>query len=274
MAASRLAYTARPLLAHCHATAAAPLAPAPRACTASRSRVHTPALPPAKPAIACPHCCSTRACAPTPRAHACLLPRPRPRAPAPARSCACAAPRCALQRRAAASAACTIHSLCASVRPRRAPLLTSLPAPRPSRSLKLRCPAPARTSSASPTRRARATPGPPVPLARAAALSQHAPHAGPLPGSRVPAPRVPRASARSPGPPPSAARPHLARLTCCRMEERKGGRGERSATGGRRKGDAREKRNRGEREKRLPKDLCAISENQRDLSVKSNFPSI
>jgi hypothetical protein len=65
--------------------------------------------------------------------------------------------------------------------------------------------------------------------------------------------------------------------TAC-VEERKGigvGRGERSAASGRRKeGDAREKRNRGEREKRLPKDLCAISENHRDLSVKSNFPSI
>jgi hypothetical protein len=37
---------------------------------------------------------------------------------------------------------------------------------------------------------------------------------------------------------------------------------------------ARDKKNRGEREKRLPKDLCAISENCRDLSVKQNFPLI
>jgi hypothetical protein len=37
---------------------------------------------------------------------------------------------------------------------------------------------------------------------------------------------------------------------------------------------AREKRNRGEREKRFPKDLCTISENCRDLFVKQNFPLI
>jgi hypothetical protein len=41
-----------------------------------------------------------------------------------------------------------------------------------------------------------------------------------------------------------------------------------AASGGRKEGDARDKRNRGEREKRLPKDLCAISENCRDLFVK------
>jgi hypothetical protein len=34
---------------------------------------------------------------------------------------------------------------------------------------------------------------------------------------------------------------------------------------------AREKRNRGEREKRLLKDLCANLENYRDLSVKHKF---
>jgi hypothetical protein len=33
-----------------------------------------------------------------------------------------------------------------------------------------------------------------------------------------------------------------------------------------------EKRNRGEREKRLPQDLCINLENYRDLSVKHNFP--
>jgi hypothetical protein len=48
--ASRLAYTARLLLARCHATAAAPPAPAPRACTVSCSRVHAPAPPPSAPA--------------------------------------------------------------------------------------------------------------------------------------------------------------------------------------------------------------------------------
>jgi hypothetical protein len=37
---------------------------------------------------------------------------------------------------------------------------------------------------------------------------------------------------------------------------------------------ARKKRNRGERERRLPKDLCANSENCRDLSVKHNFSLI
>jgi hypothetical protein len=41
------------------------------------------------------------------------------------------------------------------------------------------------------------------------------------------------------------------------------------------KGGARgKKKNRGEGEKRFPKDLYAISENYRDLSVKQNFPSI
>jgi hypothetical protein len=56
------------------------------------------------------------------------------------------------------------------------------------------------------------------------------------------------------------------------MEKRKGGRGkgDAAASGGR-KGDAREKRNRGEREKRLPKDLCSISKNCRGLSVKYKF---
>jgi hypothetical protein len=48
--ASCLAYTARLLLARCHATAAAPPASAPRAYTASGSRVHAPAPPPASPA--------------------------------------------------------------------------------------------------------------------------------------------------------------------------------------------------------------------------------
>jgi hypothetical protein len=35
--------------------------------------------------------------------------------------------------------------------------------------------------------------------------------------------------------------------------------------------DAREKRNRGEREKRLPKDLCVNLEKYKDLSVKHKF---
>jgi hypothetical protein len=47
-----------------------------------------------------------------------------------------------------------------------------------------------------------------------------------------------------------------------------------AASGGRKEVDAREKRNRGERENRLPKDLCAISENCRDLSIKHSFSSI
>jgi hypothetical protein len=57
--------------------------------------------------------------------------------------------------------------------------------------------------------------------------------------------------------------------------------GKRSAAWWRRKkGDAREeirqreKKNRKERELELPKDLCAISENCRDLFVKQNFPLI
>jgi hypothetical protein len=64
---------------------------------------------------------------------------------------------------------------------------------------------------------------------------------------------------------------------CCSPDllphgEEEGRQGKRSTAGGRRKeGDAREKRNRGEREKRLPKDLCAILENCRDLSVKHKF---
>jgi hypothetical protein len=59
-------------------------------------------------------------------------------------------------------------------------------------------------------------------------------------------------------------------------ETREGERqGKMSATSGRRKErDAREKRNRGETEKRLPKDLCAISENCKGLSIKHNFSSI
>jgi hypothetical protein len=40
---------------------------------------------------------------------------------------------------------------------------------------------------------------------------------------------------------------------------------------GRKRRGAREKRNRGEREKRLPKDLCVNLENYRDLSVKYKF---
>jgi hypothetical protein len=41
------------------------------------------------------------------------------------------------------------------------------------------------------------------------------------------------------------------------------------------KGGARDKKkNRGEGEKRFSKDLCAISKNCRDLSVKQNFSSI
>jgi hypothetical protein len=44
-----------------------------------------------------------------------------------------------------------------------------------------------------------------------------------------------------------------------------------AASGGRKEGDAREKRNRGEREKRLPKDLCAILDNCKGLSVKHKF---
>jgi hypothetical protein len=47
-----------------------------------------------------------------------------------------------------------------------------------------------------------------------------------------------------------------------------------AASGGRKEGDAREKRNRGEREKRLPKDLCTILENCRNLFVNQNFPLI
>jgi hypothetical protein len=40
---------------------------------------------------------------------------------------------------------------------------------------------------------------------------------------------------------------------------------------GRKRRGAREKRNRGEREKRLPKDLCVNLENCRDLSIKHKF---
>jgi hypothetical protein len=48
----------------------------------------------------------------------------------------------------------------------------------------------------------------------------------------------------------------------------------RKETAGKIRLEAGEKRNRGEREKELSKDLCANSENYRDLSVKSNFSSI
>jgi hypothetical protein len=40
---------------------------------------------------------------------------------------------------------------------------------------------------------------------------------------------------------------------------------------GRKRKGARKKRSRGERERRLPKDLCTISKNCRDLSVKHKF---
>jgi hypothetical protein len=54
------------------------------------------------------------------------------------------------------------------------------------------------------------------------------------------------------------------------VEERKGGRGESPRKGHRIRieEEQRERKNRGEREKRLPKDLCANSENYRDLMVK------
>jgi hypothetical protein len=47
-----------------------------------------------------------------------------------------------------------------------------------------------------------------------------------------------------------------------------------AAGGERKRRGAREKRNRGEREKRLPKDLCVILENCGDLSIKYNFSLI
>jgi hypothetical protein len=42
---------------------------------------------------------------------------------------------------------------------------------------------------------------------------------------------------------------------------------------GRKRKDARKKKNKAEREKRLPKDLCVNLENCKDLSVKHNFSS-
>jgi hypothetical protein len=56
------------------------------------------------------------------------------------------------------------------------------------------------------------------------------------------------------------------------VEIRMGAR-ERDADGGEKEG-AREKRNRGEREKGFPKDLCVNLENCRDLFVKHNFSLI
>jgi hypothetical protein len=47
-----------------------------------------------------------------------------------------------------------------------------------------------------------------------------------------------------------------------------------AAAGGKEKGWAPGKRNRGEGGMEFPKDLCAKSENCRDLFVKQNFPSI
>jgi hypothetical protein len=46
---------------------------------------------------------------------------------------------------------------------------------------------------------------------------------------------------------------------------------ERGAAVGRKRKGARKKKNRGEGEKRFPKDLCTILENCRDLSVKHKF---
>jgi hypothetical protein len=101
------------------------------------------------------------------------------------------------------------------------------------------------------------------------------------------APPVPPASARSPGPAPrlrpratrprgttrprasawpGAARPARACTACSR--------GKTAAREPRENSRERERKNREEREIELPKDLCAILENCRDLSVKHNFPSI
>jgi hypothetical protein len=69
-------------------------------------------------------------------------------------------------------------------------------------------------------------------------------------------------------------------LIPCRPEQQREGGRKGSAARGEKKGDAREgirqrkKKNREERELELPKDLCAILENCRDLLVKQNFPSI
>jgi hypothetical protein len=76
--------------------------------------------------------------------------------------------------------------------------------------------------------------------------------------------------------------PPSATTTCVEERERgKAGRDrERDNAGGEKKAGRqgkirqKERKNRGEREMELPKDLCANSENCKGLSVKQNFPSI
>jgi hypothetical protein len=58
-------------------------------------------------------------------------------------------------------------------------------------------------------------------------------------------------------------------------EQRESGdKDEAAASGGRKEGDAREKRNGGEGWTDFPKDLCVNIENYKGLSVKQNFPLI
>jgi hypothetical protein len=190
------------LLTRCHATAAAPPASAPRACTASHSRVHTPAPPSTAPSrVAAPPRtrCSTRAPGPLPApllAPGCSLPPGSHTCRARARS----ARRCLLtsvcRSRACSSAcapACTTSTtsclLFRSLGPPlpRAPHLRSAP---PARS-------PQRRSSSARARE---------PLCRLHAAPAPAPHARPAAAS-VPAEPPPRAQQLPPAAPPLAHQP-------------------------------------------------------------------
>jgi hypothetical protein len=166
------------LLTCCHATAAAPPAPAPRACTASCSLVHTPAPPSAAP--------SRVAAPPRTRCLHTLLRTPSRTVPAPM-SPACQPAHCpALPHRRAVRAARSSVPAPARCHSRAsAPPLASLP-PRPSR--------------AAP------------PLARAARASARSTRAAPAPAA--PAPAMAPASAR---PDASRVRSPACCLPLCRV---------------------------------------------------------
>jgi hypothetical protein len=130
--------------ARCHTTAAAPPAPAPRACTTSRSRVHASCTTTSR---ACPRCCLIRVPAPLllPRSLACAPPLQAPALPAvPPCASACSCPR--------ASARALPFQRCAARLPQHhahAPLWRCVPAPAPPAS-RAHAPAPARAQAEPP----------------------------------------------------------------------------------------------------------------------------
>jgi hypothetical protein len=169
------------------------------------------------------------------------------------------------------------------------PACSALAPPVP-RALLQPTPAPAQSTASAPFL------GPPAPRALDSATLARRQRLRSAPAAPAPAPPAAAACRRMPGPAPSRHR--LESLACCRSyalpppsaccrwipsrakvgsrEEVPGlgagqGKGERGAW---KRIEQRKKKNRGEREIGLPKDLCVILENCRDLSVKHNFSSI